>query len=83
MIFKVTNLLQLNKVDEAKDFISATLNKLLQEEKFSLVNLILSLFIKNQTLPDFIYCLLLELTSEYKDKLPNRNKIEEMLKVCE
>ena len=83
MIFKVCRLLNENKVCEAQEFISSTLNKLLSEEKYSLIDLILLLFLKNKTIPKFIYCQLLELTAGKENKLPNRKKMEDMLDVCE
>lgn len=82
MIFKTIQLINNNLIDEAKDFITITLNKLLQEEKFSLVDLIILLFIRKPNVPELIYWHILNETSGYRDKLNNRKKMEEILNVC-
>lgn len=81
MIFKVCELLQQNKICEAQSFISSTLQKLIAEQKYSLIDLILRLFIKNHTIPDFILLQLLEETKSCRD-LPHRKKIEEIFQIC-
>lgn len=82
MIFKVCSLLNEDKVCEAQSIVSTTINKLLQEQKYSLIDLILHLFIKNSTIPEYILLQLLEETKSCRDKLPHRKKMEEILQVC-